>query len=447
MHLRPLGRCPSSTSSTSRRASRRQEAIARTVRTAQAADRLGYKRFWISEHHNFEGLASSSPEILIAHVAGATERIRVGAAGIMLPNHAPLKVAEWFKTLEMLHPGRIDLGLGRAPGTDQVTAYALRGDRDGTDGVPDFPKMAAELIAFLTDRWPDGHPFGKVKATPVVAGQPELLMLGSSGWGSAFAAVNGMTSVFAHHMSPELAVDALRAYRRDFQPSELGSEPRVIVSALALASHDPEVAADFKAGWALMMRNLRRGARTRPTADEIRAYRQSSEYADIEPTLADASSPAIRTDVAEQLNQLGDAAQADELVIVAPTPDHEAKLTSLELLAKEFSLRPRGVNICAPRSQYLRAEKRDDRSAGLTSRRVRRQGGGDSAGELADLLVGHHERRRDLDAAGADRAGRDAVRAQRLRERHRLGRVSHLDRRHRADAAADLLDAIVAGQR
>ena len=102
------------------------EAIARTVRTAQTADRLGYKRFWISEHHNFEGLASSSPEILIAHVAGATGRIRVAAAGIMLPNHAPLKVAEWFKTLEMLHPGRIDLGLGRAPGTDQVTAYALR---------------------------------------------------------------------------------------------------------------------------------------------------------------------------------------------------------------------------------------------------------------------------------------------------------------------------------
>ena len=127
--------------------------------------------------------------------------------------------------------------------------------------------MAAELIAFLTDEWPEGHPFGNVKATPVVEGQPELLMLGSSGWGSAFAAVNGMTSVFAHHMSPELAVDALRAYRRDFQPSELGSEPRVIVSALALASHDPEVAADFKAGWALMMRNLRRGARTRPTVD------------------------------------------------------------------------------------------------------------------------------------------------------------------------------------
>jgi len=319
------------------------EAITRTVRTAQAADRLGYKRFWISEHHNFEGLASSSPEILIAHVAAATERIRVGAAGIMLPNHAPLKVAEWFKTLEMLHPGRIDLGLGRAPGTDQVTAYALRAGLESTDGVPDFPKMAAELIAFLTDEWPEGHPFGAVKATPVVDGQPELLMLGSSGWGSAFAAVNGMTSVFAHHMSPELAVDALLAYRRDFRPSELGSEPRVIVSALALASHDEEVAADFRAGWALMMRNLRRGARTRPTADEIREYRRSPEYAEIEPTLAGRIFAGDPGDVAEQLNQLGDAAQADELVIVAPTPDLDAKLASLELLSKEFTLSSRGV--------------------------------------------------------------------------------------------------------
>lgn len=315
------------------------EAIARTVRTAQTADRLGYKRFWISEHHNFEGLASSSPEILISHVASATERIRVGAAGIMLPNHAPLKVAEWFKTLEMLHPGRIDLGLGRAPGTDQVTAYALRGDRDGADGVPDFPKMAAELIAFLTDQWPDGHPFGQVKATPVVPGQPELLMLGSSGWGSAFAAVNGMTSVFAHHMSPELAVDALRAYRRDFQPSDLGAEPRVIVSALALASHDPDVTADFTAGWALMMRNLRRGARTRPTAEEIRAYRLSSEFAEIAPTLNGRIFAGEPTAVAQQLDELGNAAGADELVIVAPTPDLDAKLQSLELLATEFGLR------------------------------------------------------------------------------------------------------------
>ncbi len=201
-----------------------QDAIARSVQVAQAADRLGFARYWISEHHSFAGLASSSPEILIAHLAGLTRGIRVGAAGIMLPNHSPLKVAEWFKTLEMLHPGRIDLGLGRAPGTDQLTAFALRRSREALT-ADDFPQQAAELIAFLSDSWPDDHPFRSVLATPVVDTSPELLMLGSSGWGSAFAAVNGMTTVFAHHMAPELAVDALRAYRRDFRPGPLRRHP------------------------------------------------------------------------------------------------------------------------------------------------------------------------------------------------------------------------------
>jgi luciferase family oxidoreductase group 1 len=317
------------------------EAIARTVQTAQRADELGYKRFWISEHHNFEGLASSSPEILINHVAGSTRDIRVGAAGIMLPNHAPLKVAEWFKTLEMLHPGRIDLGLGRAPGTDQVTAFALRHSHESAGAVPDFPQQAAELLAFLTDGWPADHPFAAVRATPVVETQPELLMLGSSGWGSAFAAVNGMTSVFAHHMTPELAVDALRAYRRDFRPSGLGGEPRVIVSALALASHDPEVAADFTAGWSLQMRNLRRGAKTRPTPDEIRAYRLSAEFADLAPTLHGRVFAGRPEAVVRELAALADAAGADELTLVSPTPDHDAKLTSLELIAKEWGLTAR----------------------------------------------------------------------------------------------------------
>lgn len=316
------------------------EAIARTVLTAQRADRLGYRRFWISEHHNFEGLGSSSPEILINHVASATQGIRVGAAGIMLPNHAPLKVAEWFKTLEMLHPGRIDLGLGRAPGTDQVTAFALRRLREA-DGGQEFPQQAAELMAFLTDAWPDDHPFANVRATPVVDTQPELLMLGSSGWGSAFAAVNGMTSVFAHHMSPDLAVDALRAYRRDFRPSELATEPRVIVSTLALASHDPDVVADFRAGWALGMRYIRSGTKRRPSGEEIRAFRISSEYAEIEPTLDGRVFAGPPDQVASELTELAERAGADELVLVAPTPDHDAKLASLDLLAEKFGLSPR----------------------------------------------------------------------------------------------------------
>lgn len=316
------------------------EAIARTRRTAQAADRLGYQRFWISEHHSFVGLGSSSPEILISHIAGATSGIRVGAAGIMLPNHSPLKVAEWFRTLEMLHPGRIDLGLGRAPGTDQLTAFALRRSREALT-ADDFPQQAAELIAFLTDSWPKDHPFAAVRATPVVDTQPELLMLGSSGWGSAFAAANGMTTVFAHHMSPELAVDALRAYRRDFVASDLGAEPRVIISALALASDDPEVAEDFRAGWALQMRRIRSGSTTRPTAEEIREFRRSDDFARIAPSLEGRVFAGEAAFVAKRLNALADEAGADEITLVSPTPDHDAKLLSLEMLAAEFGLTPR----------------------------------------------------------------------------------------------------------
>ena len=316
------------------------EAAGRTVRTAQAADRLGYSRFWISEHHSFVGLGSSSPEILIGHIAAATEGIRVGAAGIMLPNHSPLKVAEWFKTLEMLHPGRIDLGLGRAPGTDQLTAFALRRSREALT-ADDFPQQAAELIAFLTDTWPEGHPFAAVRATPVVPTQPELLMLGSSGWGATFAAANGMTTVFAHHMSPEIAVSALRAYRENFVPSELGGSPRVIISALALASEDPETAEDFKAGWALGMRRIRSGETTRPTVEETREFRRSEDYARLAPSLDGRVFAGPPGEVAKGLTALADEAGADEITLVCPTPDHAAKLRSLELLAAEFALTPR----------------------------------------------------------------------------------------------------------
>ncbi len=317
-----------------------QEAIARSEQVARTADRLGYSRYWISEHHSFAGLASSSPEILIAHLAGLTTGIRVGAAGIMLPNHSPLKVAEWFKTLEMLHPGRIDLGLGRAPGTDQLTAFALRRSREALT-ADDFPQQAAELIAFLSDSWPSDHPFRAVRATPVVDSSPELLMLGSSGWGSAFAAANGMTTVFAHHMSPGLAVDALRAYRENFTPGPLGDTPRVIISVLALATEDEEVAADFRAGWALQMNRIRSGDTTRPSVEQIREFRRSDEFARIAPSLEGRVYAGPPADVAKGLTALAHEAGADEVTLVAPTPDLSAKLASLELLADEFGLEPR----------------------------------------------------------------------------------------------------------
>src|SRR6202043_1473864 len=209
-------------------------AVAGAVDTARAVEAAGYRRYWVSEHHNMTSLACSSPELLTAHVGARTSRIRVGAAGIMLPNHAALKVAETFRTLLAMYPGRIDLALGRAPGTDQLTAHVLRrGLR--TDPGAEFPGQVAELLAFLGDGFPAGHPYASLVAAPVVPERPELFVLGSSGYGPRFAAVNGMSAVFAHHMSPDLAFQALREYRRDFTPRQEGGEPYSAMSVLAFA--------------------------------------------------------------------------------------------------------------------------------------------------------------------------------------------------------------------
>ena len=202
------------------------EAIRGAVEIARTADAAGYARYWVSEHHNMRSLACSAPELLVAHVALQTERIRVGAAGIMLPNHTAFKVAELFRTLVAMHPGRIDLALGRAPGTDPLTAYVLRRGQQ-TDAAGDFPQQVAELLAFLGDGFPEDHPYAPLVAAPVVDERPELFVLGSSPYGPRFAAVNGLRAVFAHHMSPELAVEALQSYRREFTPRRPGDAPLV----------------------------------------------------------------------------------------------------------------------------------------------------------------------------------------------------------------------------
>src|SRR5712672_1971872 len=191
--------------------------IAGAVGIARAVEQAGYRRYWVSEHHNMKSLACSAPELLTAHVGAHTSRIRVGAAGIMLPNHAALKVAESFRTLLAMYPGRIDLALGRAPGTDPLTAHVLRRGMV-TDPAAEFPGQVAELLAFLGDGFPDGHPYAPLVAAPVMAERPELFVLGSSGYGPRFAAVNGMSAVFAHHMSPDIACEAHREYRRSFAP-------------------------------------------------------------------------------------------------------------------------------------------------------------------------------------------------------------------------------------
>jgi luciferase family oxidoreductase group 1 len=306
--------------------------IAGAVGIAQAAERAGYRRYWVSEHHNMSSLACSAPEILTAHVAAHTSTIRVGAAGIMLPNHAPFKVAEIFRTLLAMHPGRIDLGLGRAPGTDPLTAHVLRRGLT-TDVAAEFPGQVAELLAFLGDGFPADHPYAPLVAAPVVAERPQVFVLGSSGYGTRFAAVNGLATVFAHHMTPEPAVELLRAYRRDFDPGPAGAQPWSAMSVLTFASDDPDDVAEFEAGWALTMANLRRGVREPVRPEQVRELATSEVFRLHREADDGRMVTGTPTQVVKRLRELGEQAQVDELVVVTPSIDRARRTASLEALA------------------------------------------------------------------------------------------------------------------
>jgi len=307
------------------------ESIAGAVRIAQAVEAAGYRRYWVSEHHNMSSLACSAPELLTAHIGAQTGGIRVGAAGIMLPNHAPLKVAEMFRTLLAMYPGRIDLALGRAPGTDPITAHALRRGLN-TDPAAEFPSQVGQLLAFLGEGFPDGHPYKGMVAAPVIDEQPELFVLGSSGYGAKFAAVNGMSAAFAHHMSPELAFETLRQYRREFTPTGLSPEPYSAMSVLAFASEDTDAVLDFEAAWTLTMQNLRLNIREPLRPEEVLKLSRSPEFR------------AARRDdgrmvtgepkaVAERLLEMRAAAEANEIVVVTPSLGRDRRIASYASIA------------------------------------------------------------------------------------------------------------------
>jgi luciferase family oxidoreductase group 1 len=299
---------------------------------AQAVEQAGYRRYWISEHHNMRSLACSAPEILTAAIAARTETIRVGAAGIMLPNHSSFKVAEVFRTLMALHPGRIDLGLGRAPGTDPLTAHVLRRGID-VDPAAEFPEQVAELLAFLGDGvgFAESHPYGRLVAAPVVDEVPQLFVLGSSGYGTQFAAVNGMSAVFAHHMSPDLAVPALKQYREQFRPRQEGARPYSAMSVLSFASDDPDAVAEFEAGWTLTIANLRRGIREPLRPEQVREYARSPEFR------RDSRDGRMVTGeaktVVERLLELKSEAEVDEIVVVTPNLDRTRRTASFRSIA------------------------------------------------------------------------------------------------------------------
>src|SRR6266700_1214785 len=234
-----------------------RQALQNTLQLAQLADRLGYARYWLAEHHNTNMLASSTPELMIGYVAQATNYIRVGSGGVMLPNHSPLKVAETFRVLEAMHPGRIDLGIGRAPGTDGRTALALRRSREALN-ADDFPDQLAELFAFAGEKggFPAGHPFSSVQAAPVDVPLPPIWLLGSSDYSAQAAAMLGLGFAFAHHIQPNFAVPAIQQYRAMFTPSASLQEPKVIVATSAICAdtdeHAEELATSMGLAWARM---------------------------------------------------------------------------------------------------------------------------------------------------------------------------------------------------
>jgi luciferase family oxidoreductase group 1 len=307
------------------------ESIAGAVRIAQAVEAAGYRRYWVSEHHNMNSLACSAPELLTAHIGAQTDRIRVGAAGIMLPNHAPLKVAEMFRTLLAMYPGRIDLALGRAPGTDPITAHALRRGINN-DPAAEFPSQVGQLLAFLGEGFPEGHPYRGMVAAPVIDEQPEMFVLGSSQYGPKFAAVNGMSAAFAHHMSPELAFEALRQYRREFTPSGLAQEPYSAMSVLAFASPDEEAVLDFEAAWTLTMQNLRRNIREPLRPEQVLEVSRSAEFraGRRDDGRMVTGEPKV---VAEKLLEMKAGAEADEIVIVTPSLDRDRRIGSYAAIA------------------------------------------------------------------------------------------------------------------
>ena len=299
---------------------------------ARAVEDAGYRRYWVSEHHNMRSLACSAPEILTAHIAARTERIRVGAAGIMLPNHAPFKVAEMFRTLMAMYPHRIDLALGRAPGTDPLTAHVLRRGVNA-DAASEFPNQVAELLAFLGEGFPEGHPYRNLVAAPVVEEVPETFILGSSPYGPRFAAVNGLAAVFAHHQSPDLAVDVLRAYRSEFQPRDPADRPYSAMSVLTFASDDEEAVMEFEAAWALTMRNLARNVREPLRPEEVAEHARSAEFRsrrrDRDPRMVTGEAKVV----VERLQNLRDQAQVDELVLVTPSLGRDRRTASFRSVA------------------------------------------------------------------------------------------------------------------
>ena len=331
------------------------DALAATVRLARRADDLGYTRYWLAEHHNMPAVAATSPPVLIGYLAARTARIRLGSGGVMLPNHAPLAVAEQFALLEAAAPGRIDLGIGRAPGTDPVTSLMLRGPAGRTDeDIEKFPQYLDDVTALMSASGVSVSIQGRnlldqnyvLKATPAAATEPRLWLLGSSQYSAHLAAAKGLPYVFAHHFAGQGTEEALAIYRAEFQPSDVAAEPTTFMTLNASVAATREEAEDLLLPNLLMMAWLRTGQPLRPVdlvedARDIALTPQQRAVVESGRRQAIVGDPA---DAAAQVRQVAEHFGVDEVMVnpvgsayrgsdpaAAPAREH-----TLELLAKEL---------------------------------------------------------------------------------------------------------------
>ena len=314
------------------------QALRNSIDLARLADRLGFARYWVAEHHNMPNIASSAPDIMIGQIAAVTERLRVGSGGVMLPNHAPLQVAERYKVLESLFPGRIDLGLGRAPGTDPVTSYALRRRQDDPAG-DDFLDRFQELLLFEQRGFPESHPFRKVNAMPADVPLPPIFLLGSSGYSAQLAAHVGAGFSFAHHFSDFDPVGPMTAYREQYKASEQRPLPHAIL-ALHVVCADTDAEAERLATSVDLNFALRRQGRYQPIPSPEEAAAHS--YSPSDRALIGQNRARLvvgdKNKVMTHLEPLIASTKADEVMITTMIYDHEARKHSYELMAEAFGL-------------------------------------------------------------------------------------------------------------
>ena len=315
------------------------EALTRSVELARLGDALGYHRFWMSEHHAMQTLACTAPEILLARMGAETQRIRLGSGGIMLPHYSAFKVAEQFQTLEAMYPGRIDLGVGRAPGGGPLESLALRRDRR-VQPTDDFADQLSELLAYFDQDFPSQHPFAKLRIMPESEGSPDTWLLGSSLWSANAAAEFGLPYAFAHFFSPLPTRAAIEQYRRAFVPSLHRAKPEAMIAIGVIVAPTQEEAEYLSTSVRLLQQRIRRGDR-RPVAspamasEELRGYPADTGEEGEWPRYVVGTADRVR----DELERVAGALQLSELVVTTITWDHAARLRSYQLLAEVMDLR------------------------------------------------------------------------------------------------------------